>query len=56
MDDLVRSLRKFVERERRRSLPSLEVTLVLAIIVTLAATLFYLAGLMSPELALLMGR
>ena len=30
--------------------------LVLAIIATLAATLFYLAGLMSPELALLIGR
>ena len=55
MNELLRSLRKFLKRECR-CLPSLEVTVVLAIIATLAATLFYLAGLMSPELALLIGR
>jgi hypothetical protein len=56
MNDRVRSLRRVLKREHRRWLPSLEVTVVLTIVATLAATLFYLAGLMSPELALLIGR
>ena len=56
MHDPMRSLRIFLEHAGRRWLPSLEVTLALAIIATLAVTLFYLAGLMSPELALLLGR
>jgi hypothetical protein len=50
-----RSLRYLLERARRWT-PSVEVAVALAVIATLAASLFYLAGLLSPELALLSGR
>jgi hypothetical protein len=55
MKAFVRSLQNLL-RHARRWMPSVEVAVILAIVATLAASLFYVAGLMSPELALLLGR
>jgi hypothetical protein len=53
MKRLVSFLQRALAPRLRRFIPSLEVAVALAIIVTLATSLFYLAGMMSPDLALL---
>jgi hypothetical protein len=55
MSAFLRSLRNLLQRTHRWT-PSVEVAVALMIIAALAASLFYVAGLMSPELALLLGR
>jgi hypothetical protein len=50
---LVRSLQCTLSPSLRRFVPSVEVAVALAIVAILGASLFYFAGLMSPELALL---
>src|SRR5262249_21225246 len=55
MTALMCSLQNLLRRARRWT-PSIEVALALAVVAALAASLFYLAGLLSPELALLLGR
>ncbi|MBV8187949.1 MAG: hypothetical protein JOY64_13980 [Alphaproteobacteria bacterium] len=47
------SLQRTLALGLRRFIPSVEVAVALAIVVTLATSLLYLASLMSPELALL---
>jgi hypothetical protein len=60
MEPVMRRLVRFLHRRRASGLGrptfSLEVVVAFAIIATLAVSLFYLAGLMSPDLALLWDR
>ena len=56
LNSLIPSRERLLSPRLRRFVPSVEVAIALAIIATLAASLVYVAGLMSPELALLWNR